>query len=161
MTQKSNAAKRPAGRFEQSDALHVRAMCMCLNARSLARDLTNRYDAALRPAGLRMTQFIVLAHVRALGGAPTAGELAAALELDQTTASRSIRLLHREGWVTVSKSGRHRIVSLTAKGEGALEAAYPLWQAVQARATASVGGEAAWLALKGDLRRAAVGEVAS
>jgi len=134
-------------RFFQVDALRVREMCMCLTARALARNLTNRYDEALAPIGLRMTQFSLLAHVRALG-APRVGELAEAMGLDQTTASRGLDVMRRYGLITVTHEGRNRIIELTGAGDAKLAAAYPLWRRAQAEATASVGGESAWLELK-------------
>ena len=77
---------------------------MCLNARKLARTLTNRYDEALKPSGLKMTQFSVLAHARAFGEIGLS-ELADAMDLDQTTLSRNVELLRRDGFLAVAKSG--------------------------------------------------------
>ena len=77
---------------------------MCLNARKLARTLTNRYDEALKPSGLKMTQFSVLAHARAFGEIGLS-ELADAMDLDQTTLSHNVELLRRDGFLAVAKSG--------------------------------------------------------
>ncbi len=140
--------------FGATEALRVRDTCMCLNTRKLARTLTNRYDEALRPTGLRMTQFAVLAHLRAYQ--PIApGDLAAAMDLDQTTMSRNLEVLRRAGYLTATKSGRYRVIELTPAGQALLDDAYPRWNAVQRDAIASVGGEELWLRLRSELAAAA------
>ncbi len=141
-------------KFREEDALRIRESCMCLNLRALARALTSRYDEALAPTSLRMTQFSLLAHVRALGGAPTPGALATAMALDQTTASRNLRLMYREGWLTARSIGRSKVVELTPAGEAKLEAAFPLWESVQGETTASFGGAETWTAVRRQMQRA-------
>ena len=103
---------------------------MCLNARKLARTLTNRYDEALKPSGLKMTQFSVLAHVRAFGEIGLS-ELADAMDLDQTTLSRNVELLRRDGFLAVAKSGHRRLIVLIPACDAFLQRAYPLWEAAQ------------------------------
>lgn len=136
--------------MNSDDAQRVAASCMCLSARTLARVLTNRYDDALRPAGLRMTQFTMLTYLRALGP-QRIGELARIMGLDQTTASRGAEVLRRDGLLKFARRGRVTTLALTAKGEAALAAAYPLWEAAHRESAAAAGGEAEWLALRGQL----------
>jgi DNA-binding MarR family transcriptional regulator len=94
-----------------------------------------------------MTQFALLAHVRALT-TPTIGDIATAMSLDQTTASRNVEVLRREGLLSVERENRRTIVDLTRAGNRALERAFPLWKAAQEEATRRAGGEAAWMDTK-------------
>ncbi len=48
--------------------------CMCANLRRAARVLSQRYDEALRPLGLTITQFTIL-QALSLAGEVTQGEL--------------------------------------------------------------------------------------
>lgn len=70
--------------------------CMCASFRRAARSLTQLYDDALRPLGLRATQFTVL-QVLALSGEISQGELGRRLVLDSTTLTRTLRLLRAQG----------------------------------------------------------------
>jgi len=67
--------------------------------RRAARAVTQLYDAALRPSGLRITQFTLL-QVLATAGAPvTQGALGDFLAVDSTTLSRTLRPLERAKWI--------------------------------------------------------------
>lgn len=106
--------------------------CHCLAARRRAREITRRYDEALRPHGLRATQFSVLAAL-ALKGPTPLGELADVLGLERTSLTRSADRLADDGWVADAESadGRVRRIQLTADGRETIEAAYPAWKRVQ------------------------------
>jgi len=142
--------------FDAAAAKRVRETCVCLNTRKVARALTNALDKALAPTGLRLTQFSMLAHVRALGPL-TVGDLTGAMDLDQTTVSRNVDVLRRAKLLSVERAGRSRIIQLTAAGQAVLDHAYPLWASRQATLVANIGGEAGWSALRGDLARIAGG----
>src|ERR1700694_3364189 len=113
--------------------LSLCAQCRCLAARRNARAITRRYDARLRPHGLRATQFSVLAAL-ALAGAKPISELAEGLGLERTTLTRSAALLEENGWIRPGRSedGRERPLLLTPSGRRKLEAAFPAWKAAQA-----------------------------
>jgi DNA-binding MarR family transcriptional regulator len=53
--------------------------------------------------------------------------------MDQSTLSRNLKPLEREGWVEISpgRDRRRRLVTLTASGQLLLEQAIPLWEQVQ------------------------------
>ncbi len=131
-------------------AMLVRDQCVCLNVRKAARALTNAYDEALAPAGLRLTQFSLLAHLRALG-LSTLTDLGKAMDLDQTTVSRNVDHLRRLKLLSVKRTGRTRVLALTLTGQTALDCAYPLWASSQATFLAHVDGEAKWSILRDDL----------
>jgi DNA-binding MarR family transcriptional regulator len=116
--------------------------CACFNIRKVARAVTQFYDQALRPTGLRTTQFTVLTAVR-LRGPVTVSQLAHGLVMDRTTLTRDLGLLEDEGLIRIESGDdrRERRVSLTPKGEKALARALPLWQGVQERVRKNVGAE--------------------
>jgi len=90
------------------------------------------YDESLQPAGLRATQFGMLA-VISLQGDATITELAAILGMDRTTLSRNLKPLARSGLIEISAEGyrRARSTSITDKGVEVMEKALPLWSSAQ------------------------------
>lgn len=118
--------------------------CVCANLRQATRAVTKLYDDALKPAGLKVTQFGLLGSVAALESA-TLGELAKAMVVDRTTLTRNLEILEARGLVA-SEEGvdrRERQLRLTAEGDAALNAAYPLWQAAQKRVM-ELAGTTSW-----------------
>ena len=109
------------------------AACACFNLRKAARAVTQHYDEALKPCGLRTTQFSILAVLARISPAPVA-RLSGALVMDRTTLTRNLKPLVGQGLVAILPGvddRRKRNVSLTAKGRKAFERALPHWQAVQ------------------------------
>ena len=107
--------------------------CVCFNLRKSARAITQRYEEALKPTGLRATQFSLLVSTR-LMGTITISNLAKTLVMDRTTLTRNIKPLEKQGLlrVTLGKDDRReREVVLTGSGQAILEKALPLWKAVQ------------------------------
>jgi len=107
--------------------------CTCAALRRAARRLTRAYDRALRPAGLRLTQYSVLANLARAAGEGrglTVTDLARRLAMDRTTLTRNLRPLEAAGWILVAPGPdrRSRAVVLTAEGRRVFEAAQPLWQ---------------------------------
>ena len=96
------------------------------------RAVTRLYDDALRPVGLRTTQFSVLARLDDEGPSPLT-RLARRLLLDRTTLGRELDGLVSRGLVEIvaGPDRRTRIVSLTKAGRARLGECYPLWRAVQ------------------------------
>lgn len=125
----------------QRDKLRqMTTVCACLNARRLARQLTQLYDQTLRSAGVRSTQLPLLATI-GLRGATTLTHLADAVVMDRTTLTRSLALLERKRWVKSSAGAdlRTREVSLTRSGWAVLQQAMPLWDKAQAQVATVVG----------------------
>jgi DNA-binding MarR family transcriptional regulator len=116
--------------------------CLCATARAASRELTRRYDAALRPAGLRTTQLSLLSRLEDDGPLPVA-RLAARLGLDRTSLTRELQVLAGRGLIAVDPAPdrRTRNVSLTPAGEAVLTAAWPYWERAQAAAFAGLGDE--------------------
>lgn len=108
--------------------------CTCTALRRAARAATAAYDAALRPAALRVTQFAILRILARLGPLPVT-RLAEEAVLDRSTMGRNLDPLERRGLVRLDPDPgdrRARIAVLTEAGAAAIEAALPHWRAVQA-----------------------------
>src|SRR5438445_6408619 len=70
--------------------------CVCSTLRMVSRAVTQLYDDVLRPSGLRVTQFSILAAIARLGEA-NLRQLEHMLAINQTTLTRSLNLLERDG----------------------------------------------------------------
>jgi DNA-binding MarR family transcriptional regulator len=127
--------------------------CVCGSLRQVTRAITQIYDEALRPSGMRAMQFHLLMTIRAMETA-TASQLGTLLTIDQTTLTRSLVLLEQQGWVERRplKDKRQKAVVLTDAGRAALEMAQPLWQTVQASVLKQIG-DANWQAAREPLSR--------
>jgi DNA-binding MarR family transcriptional regulator len=114
--------------------------CVCATARMAARSLTRIYDRALEPAGIRTTQFSVLARLLEEGPLPLT-HLAGRLAMDRTTLARDLRPLERRGLVAVSVGAdrRVRMAELTPAGRRLVDEVRPLWKQVQRDVRAQLG----------------------
>jgi DNA-binding MarR family transcriptional regulator len=110
----------------------IPATCLGLHVRRASRILTQIYDDALVPVGLALNQFSLLVAIQLLDSVAIT-QLAQELFMDQSTLSRNLKPLEREGWVAISpgKDRRRRLVTLTPSGQRLLEQAIPLWERVQ------------------------------
>src|SRR5215216_4690522 len=72
----------------------VARACACANLRKAARAVTQVFDEALAPSGLRATQFTLLVTSRLMGES-TINELAEKMAMDRTTLSRNLKPLLR------------------------------------------------------------------
>ena len=130
------------------------ANCTCFSLRKAARAVTQMYDEALKPSGLRATQFSLLSMVKNTG--PTGiTELAKTLVTDRTTLTRNLKpLLSQELLEVVDGADRRqRPIALTSRGRDTLAQALPLWREVQARMAEGLG-HTRWTGLLGDLNEA-------
>jgi DNA-binding MarR family transcriptional regulator len=118
--------------------------CLCTAARRKSRELTRAFDKAMRGAGLRGTQFSLLATLVQTGPTPVT-RLADLLSLERTTLTRNLRPLIRDGLLRIDEGEDRRIhkVAITAKGEVAAGRAYPFWKKAQDAALAAGPGRAA------------------
>lgn len=122
---------------------------MCANLRRTARALTQLYEDAIRPFGLRATQFTIL-QALSLTGEITQGKLGHILALDSTTLTRTLDLMERQGWVAkrYGKDRRERWLRLAPDGEAQFRRAEPAWQQVQDQLRSRFGNEN-WNSLMG------------
>ncbi len=118
--------------------------CTCAKARRTARHLTREYDRALKPAGLKLTQYSVLTNL-VLNGALSITALAERLAMDRTTMTRNLRPLERVGWVVVrdGPDRRSRSVEITQDGRQTYDRALPLWQSAERAIRQAMGSNKA------------------
>jgi len=116
--------------------------CMCASLRRAARALTHLYEQALRPLGLRATQFTVLQALE-LAGEVSQGELGQMLVMDSTSLTRTLEIMRRRGWIVKrpGKDQRERRLSLSPAGRERLRSATPAWEKAQARLRQQLGTE--------------------
>lgn len=114
--------------------------CTCQNLRKAARAVTQYYEAALEPSGLKVTQLPVLAVPASRGPLPMS-RLADELVMDRTTLTRNLRPLEKAGLIRVRRGEdkRARIVEITDAGRAALAKALPLWKKAQAEMVDNLG----------------------
>ncbi len=107
-------------------------VCLCTNLRRTSRAISNIYDAALAPSGIKITQFSLLRAVER--NEPIAMSiLADEMALDRTTLARNLALLERDRLIHLSAGADQRVteVRLTHAGRKAIEKAIPIWSATQ------------------------------
>ncbi|MFJ7917550.1 MULTISPECIES: MarR family winged helix-turn-helix transcriptional regulator [unclassified Lysinibacillus] len=118
-------------------------ICVCANLRKKTRLVTQLYDKLLQPTGLKVTQYSMLANID-LQQAVSISRLGEILLLDQTTITRNINLLKRNGYVDLTRDpqdARAKVITLTDKGVEKLNEAAPIWQDIQERIINDIGLE--------------------
>jgi len=125
--------------------------CASFNFRRVSRAVTTLFDTAIQDSGLRSTQFAVLTAV-AKTQPVSIGTIADLLVIDATTLTRSLNLMRKLGYLTISPRGikRQRFLNLTDEGEKALARAVPLWRKIQQSFVDRIG-EDRWRALRAEL----------
>ncbi|MFB9268041.1 MarR family winged helix-turn-helix transcriptional regulator [Bradyrhizobium erythrophlei] len=112
--------------------------CYCTQLRRASSNFTKIYDDALRPQGLRITQFSMLRGLARLHEA-TLTALADELALERSTMSRGVKLLIDAGWIDYSAGAddaREKILKLSDRGKKKLQDAMPAWSKAQAKVEA-------------------------
>jgi DNA-binding MarR family transcriptional regulator len=115
--------------------------CTCLAIRQAARHVSQYYDQHLAPSGLRITQFSILAKLKA-GGPLTINSLAEVMVMDRTTLGRNILPLERDGLIAVAQGStdrRSKELRLTDVGLERLHDAWKYWAEAQAGFDAAFG----------------------
>ena len=106
--------------------------CACFNVRKTSRMITQLFDHALKPSGIKATQFTLLG-VLANNGEMAIKDLASSLGVDRTTLTRGIVRLETEGLIKSCEGhdARQRFVSLTTQGIKQLNESIPYWEKAQ------------------------------
>lgn len=115
-------------------------LCVCANLRKAARAVTQVYDEALKPCGIRSTQSNILT-VLSLAGPLSISELAHELVMDRTTLARNLKPLEAQGLLTVmpGQDQRVRLVQLTPAGHEVLNTTLPLREQAQTHMVEKLG----------------------
>ena len=116
--------------------------CIAVRLRLLNRVVTNLYDDALRPLGLKVSQMNILVLTAKLGLARPA-QVCDLLQLDPSTLSRNVERMRAQGWLEVmpDEDARTQPFRLTAQGKRLVEKAIPAWEVAQRQATELLGSE--------------------
>lgn len=104
--------------------------------------LSQLYDEALKPSGLRSTQFALM-QVLVRAGRVNQGKFSDVLAIDSTTLSRTLATLENAGWIrsTPGEDRRERHFDLTSAGRRVYERALPAWEDVQRRYREMLGSD--------------------
>jgi len=140
-----------AERKRAADAING-SRCNCTALRKATRRVSQLYDTALAPSGLKSTQRTILAQ---LGRSEpvTVGQLAEALVMDAGALAHTLKPLERDGLVSVTvdpHDRRSRLIKLTRHGRARLAESDVLW------AKAQRGFEAAFGRVESDALRQAL-----
>jgi MarR family transcriptional regulator for hemolysin len=92
-------------------------MCLAHALRRADRVASQLYNEHLAPLGIRVTQFSILRALERLGPT-TASQVQEALVMDQTTVSRALKPLIRDGYIAVAEGATKREKSLSLSHEG-------------------------------------------
>src|ERR1700729_2737542 len=96
--------------------------CIAVRLRLLNRVVTNFYDDALRPLGLKVSQLNILIVTARLGLARPA-QVCDILQLDTSTLSRNVERMRAHGWleVVLEEDARAQPFRLTPHGKRLIE----------------------------------------
>ena len=113
--------------------------CTCGRLRRLARRMTSFYEIYMRKVGLKLSQYSVLVNLS--GKQQTLLHLAARLDMDRTTLTRSLKPMVDKGWVTEVAGGdaRRRLLVLTEAGYAFRQRAQAQWREAQLALEARLG----------------------
>src|SRR6516162_6533006 len=125
-----------------SDIDSIAKTCIAVRLRLLNRVVTNYYDEALRPLGLKVSQLNILIVTAKLGLARPA-QVCDILQLDVSTLSRNVKPLQTHGWLEVvpDEDARAQPFRLTPQGKRLIQKAVPAWEQAQRQATELLGSE--------------------
>src|SRR6476660_9928704 len=82
--------------------------CFVGAARKASRRLTQFYDDALAPCGLKSTQYSIFSELTRFTGPPTLAELASALVSDRSAVGHNLRPLIRDGYLALEPGAEDR-----------------------------------------------------
>ncbi|MBM9548020.1 winged helix-turn-helix transcriptional regulator [Leptospira sp. 201903074] len=127
-------------KYSHEDLKQIGVSCLNLSLRRTSRLVTSYYDSMLKPSGLRITQFTVLAGI-AYKKDLSITDLANLTDIDRTTLQRSLEILSRDDLIKIEKKeiGNVRSIILTKKGETKLAKAIELWKQTQDLITENLG----------------------
>jgi DNA-binding MarR family transcriptional regulator len=106
--------------------------------RKASRRVSQFYDSALAPLGIKSTQYSILSEVArgSIEGPVTMRELATSMVMDRSTLGHNLKPLERDDLVTLRLSPddrRKRYVELTRRGKSTLQRARRLWRHAEGR----------------------------
>ena len=130
----SGRSSQPFYFFTRYDRDTIAQTCIAVRLRLLNRVVTNFYDDALRPLGLKVSQLNILFVTAKLGLARPA-QVCDILQLDTSTLSRNVERMRAHGWLEVvpEEDARSQPFRLTVQGKRLIEKAIPAWRRPSSR----------------------------
>jgi len=128
----------PVNAAKKSASAPRSAACTCGSLRKASRRISQFYDTALAPVGIKSTQYSILTEVErgGLEGPLTMCQLADAMVMDRSTLGHNLRPLQRDDLLVlqhIASDRRKRHVTLTKKGRSTLQHARRLWRLAEGR----------------------------
>ncbi len=116
--------------------------CIAVRIRLLSRMVTNIYDSALSPFGVKLNQISILVFVH-LAGDVGYDSLCRQLKMEKSTASRNIERMKKKGWLDIVsvKEERRKFLKITPAGEFLLGKVHGVWEDAQKKALNLLGEE--------------------
>ncbi len=118
--------------------------CFATSVRKASRRLTQLYDDALAPSGLRSTQFSILAELAARSASTALTALAEAMVSERSSLGHALRPLVRDGSVTLCRGEadrRTQRIVLTNRGHDKFREALTYWRTAQQAFVSLYGDE--------------------
>ena len=114
--------------------------CLAARIRLLNRTVTNIFDEALRPLGVKVSQLNVLMVV-AKRGPISPSDVARFLNMERSTLSRNVDRMRSHGWLKVSEgdSVGKQVLELGLSGRKLIQKSLPLWKKAQAQTESVLG----------------------
>ncbi|MGA7223789.1 MAG: MarR family winged helix-turn-helix transcriptional regulator [Candidatus Acidiferrales bacterium] len=114
--------------------------CLCASFRRASRALTQAYEVAIRPLGIRATQLTILQVLARAGDLPQ-GKLGEILAMDSTSLTRTLAIMKRHGWIAYRRGEdrRERWAGLAPAGKAQLRRVEPAWEKVQSQLRSRLG----------------------
>jgi DNA-binding MarR family transcriptional regulator len=131
-----------AGRKVQTARANDGGRCNCTTLRKASRRISQLYDTALAPSGLKTTQRAILAQINR-SQPTTVGALAEALVMDSGALAHTLKPLERDRLVEVTidpDDRRNRLITLTPAGRAKLTETDALWAKAQRGFEIALGG---------------------
>src|SRR5262245_52236250 len=131
-----------AGKKVQATKANDGSQCNCTSLRKASRRISQLYDTALAPSGLKTTQRAILAQIKR-SQPTTVGALAEALVMDSGALAHTLKPLERDRLVEVTidpDDRRNRRITLTPTGRAKLAETDALWAKAQRGFEIAFGG---------------------
>ncbi len=116
--------------------------CASFHFRKAARTVTQLFDKALQPVGIRSTQLVILL-AAGVHESLSLSELADEIVTDRTTLTRALKPLMNKGYLK-SLSGKDKRsirVALTDKGHQVILKSVPYWNKAQGHVVKTLGAK--------------------
>jgi DNA-binding MarR family transcriptional regulator len=126
---------------KKNDTNSKGSRCSCTALRKASRRISQLYDAALAPSGLKTTQRAILAQIHRCEPT-TVGGLAEALVMDAGALAHTLKPLERDRLVSIDvdpQDRRNRVLKLTPAGRTRLAESDMLWENAQRGFEAAFG----------------------